>query len=148
MRLIHNTGDELLILNSKLLINFQFSTEKLAKLGEFVAEVSQRLGGVTIILKGKVDVVCRGDEWVVVQGGNPGMTKGGTGDVLAGVVAALYTKNEAMVAAQAGSYVTKKAGESLFEEFGPYYNAGDLVKAVPKELGKWYLSSNKDDEAV
>ena len=40
--------------------------------------------------------------------GNAGMTKGGTGDVLAGLVAALYCKNEAFLSACAGSYINKK----------------------------------------
>jgi NAD(P)H-hydrate epimerase len=70
----------------------------------------------------------------MVEGGNAGMTKGGTGDVLAGLVAALYCKNEALVAAQAGSYINKKAGEALAERVGVNFNAGDLVEEVPKQL--------------
>lgn len=95
-----------------------------------VIDFSQKHNNVTVLLKGKVDIVCQGEEVVVVEGGNSGMTKGGTGDVLAGVVAGLYCKNEAFLAAQAGSYLTKLAGDRLFEKRGYFYNSGDLVREV------------------
>jgi NAD(P)H-hydrate repair Nnr-like enzyme with NAD(P)H-hydrate dehydratase domain len=59
------------------------------------------------------------------------MTKGGTGDVLAGLVAALACKNELYLAATAGSYFNKKAGEALFEKVGYNFNASDLADEIP-----------------
>lgn len=99
-----------------------------------ITEFSNEHQNLTILLKGQVDLVCRGDEVVEIIGGNVGMTKGGTGDVLAGLTAALYCKNEAFLSAQVASYVNKKAGESLARAVGHYFNAGDLVSQVPKEL--------------
>lgn len=90
--------------------------------------------GCTVLLKGHVDYVYAGAEVVEVTGGNPGMTKGGTGDVLAGLVAALFTQHSAAVAAVVGSYINKKAGEKLAESVGPFFNASDLVAAIPKVL--------------
>lgn len=90
--------------------------------------------GVTIVLKGPIDYVYVGNEVVEVKGGNPGMTKGGTGDVLAGLIAALYATNEKDVSAVVGSYINKKAGERLAETVGPFFNASDLVEMVPKVL--------------
>lgn len=87
-----------------------------------------------ILLKGQVDIVCSPTECLQVQGGNPGMTKGGTGDVLAGLVAALVCKNDMFVAAAAGSYVNKKAGDQLYKRVGPYFNASDLCDEIPKVL--------------
>lgn len=88
----------------------------------------------TILLKGHTDFVYSGSEVVEITGGNPGMTKGGTGDVLAGLVAALYTQNSALVAAAVGSYCNKKAGEELAKSVGPFFNASDLVAAIPGVL--------------
>lgn len=99
---------------------------------EGVKEFSRTHNGVTILLKGEKDIVCRGDELVVIEGGNAGMTKGGTGDVLAGVVAALYCKNDAFIAAQAGSYLTKQAGEKAFEKKGFWFGAGELINELRK----------------
>lgn len=87
-----------------------------------------------ILLKGPIDIVCSPQECVEVQGGNPGMTKGGTGDVLAGLVAALACKNHMFLAARIGSFVNKKAGDELYKRVGPYFNASDLVDEIPKVM--------------
>ena len=84
-----------------------------------------------IVLKGEKDIVCSSKEYFETSGGNAGMTKGGTGDVLAGLIAALATKNDLFLAARAGSYFNKKAGEALFEKVGYYFNASDLADEIP-----------------
>ncbi len=88
----------------------------------------------TILLKGEVDEIIHDQEKFYVSGGNPGMTKGGTGDVLAGLVAGLYTNNEILPSAVVASYINKKAGESLYKKSGPFFNATDLVEEIPQVL--------------
>jgi NAD(P)H-hydrate epimerase len=85
----------------------------------------------TILLKGEKDIVCSSEHCVEISGGNAGMTKGGTGDVLAGLVAALATQNDLWLAATTGAYINKKAGDSLFEKVGYYFNASDLADEIP-----------------
>ncbi len=87
-----------------------------------------------ILLKGNVDTVCSSSACIVVKGGNAGMTKGGTGDVLAGLVGALGCNNDLWLSAKAGSYINKKAGERLFEKVGYYFNASDLADEVPRVM--------------
>ncbi len=89
-----------------------------------------------IVLKGKEDFVCSGEKCMRIGGGNAGMTKGGTGDVLAGLIAALSTKNELFLSAAVGSYINKKAAESLFEKVGYYFNSSDLVREIPGVMKK------------
>lgn len=93
-----------------------------------------RIYNCIILLKGSTDIVCSPNACVEVERGNAGMTKGGTGDVLAGLVAALYCKNDAILSAAAGSYINKKAGDSLYERVGPYFNASDLADEIPKVM--------------
>lgn len=88
----------------------------------------------TIILKGVTDKICTDGECVEVFGGNIGMSKGGTGDTLAGLTVALFAKNGANVAATWASYITKMAGDELFKTYGPYYNADQLADKVPEVL--------------
>lgn len=95
--------------------------------------------GATVLLKGEVDIVVSGEKREEIVGGNAGMTKGGTGDVLAGLVAALYCQHEALTSAVVASYVNKQAGEALWQSVGPYFNAGDLLAQVPRTL--WGLLS-------
>ncbi len=98
-----------------------------------VEEIAKKFNCV-ILLKGETDVVSCPDRTVVVSGGNSGMTKGGTGDVLAGLTAALYSKNDAFASACASSYINKKAGESLEKTMGLYFNASDLANEIPKVM--------------
>jgi len=86
------------------------------------------------LVKGEKDIVCSKDKCEAVEGGNSGMTKGGTGDVLAGLVAALYCKNNPFVSAVIASYINKKAGENLFKKVGYYFNASDLAEEIPKVM--------------
>lgn len=90
----------------------------------------------TILLKGEKDVICTPTACTEISGGNAGMTKGGTGDVLAGLIAALACNNDLSLAALAGSYFNKKAGESLFKRVGYYFNASDLADEIPKVMAK------------
>lgn len=115
------------------LFSSKYTNQKEKNEGEIVGEKAKEYN-CTILLKGEVDIVCSPSACVVVAGGNPGMTKGGTGDVLAGLVAALACKNDLYLAAKAGSYINKKAGERLFEKVGPYFNASDLAKEIPKVM--------------
>ncbi len=87
-----------------------------------------------VLLKGEKDIVSNGEEVRIVEGGNAGMTKGGTGDVLAGLIAALACKNDPFLATIAGSFINKKAGDTLFEKVGPYFNASDLANEIPKVM--------------
>jgi len=103
--------------------------------GPKVSELEPILAsGTTVVLKGPTDYIYHRNELVTVEGGSPGMTKGGTGDVLSGLVAALYCSHDAMTAAVIGSFANKLAGEVLTKESGPFFNASDLVQTVPKVL--------------
>lgn len=94
----------------------------------------QKLSGVTMVLKGQVDKVCTADQIITIAGGDPGMTKGGTGDVLAGLIAALACTNDILTAAVVGSVVNKRAGEQLAETYGSFFNASMLITAIPATL--------------
>lgn len=84
-----------------------------------------------ILLKGKTDIIGSPQKILNVTGGNAGMTKGGTGDVLAGLVAALACKNDPYLAAVSGSQINKTAGDELYNTVGPYFNATDLANRIP-----------------
>lgn len=132
------------------LLNFQFSicnfqsisNDQILKVQNKVEEMAKKYN-CAVVLKGPTDIVCGLDNGVRpptlklrrVEGGNAGMTKGGTGDVLAAIIASLYCKNEnPFLVACSGSYLNKKAGESLFEKVGYYFNASDLTDEIPKVM--------------
>lgn len=97
---------------------------------ESARDLSRETGAV-FLLKGPTDFI------VGPQGvrenitGNAGMTKGGTGDVLAGMAAALATTNDIFLSACAAAFVNGLAGDRLKERVAEYYNAEDLVSEIP-----------------
>ena len=94
-----------------------------------------------VLLKGSVDIASDGEEVRIIEGGNAGMTKGGTGDVLAGLIAGLACKNDPFLATIAGSFINKKAGDALYARVGPYFNATDLANQIPVTMKELLLAS-------
>lgn len=90
----------------------------------------------TIVLKGPETIVCSPNEYVLVTNGNPGLTKGGTGDVLAGLTVALYAKNDPFLAAASASYISKAAADELNKSISTFYNADDLAEQIPKTISQ------------
>jgi NAD(P)H-hydrate epimerase len=88
----------------------------------------------TIALKGPQTQVCSPTGCVKVTNGNAGLTKGGTGDVQAGLSVAFYAKNEAFLAAAAASYIIKATADILYQKKGIYYHADDLAEKAPEVL--------------
>jgi len=91
-----------------------------------------------IIDKGPEELVYSPQEKISIKGGNPGLTKGGTGDVLAGLALALVAKNPPLLAACAASYLVKKAADRLQQTVGLAYNADDLANKIPEVLGTYF----------
>jgi hydroxyethylthiazole kinase-like uncharacterized protein yjeF len=90
---------------------------------------------VVVLVKGSVDkVYCKGGV-TEVEAGHPGMTVGGTGDVLTGVVASLISKGMDLEdAAVKGAEVNGLAGEKAAQKYGNGLVATDLLDEIPKTL--------------
>lgn len=89
-----------------------------------------------IVLKGVKDIICSPSRCFYNVTGNQGMSKGGTGDVLAGLIAALACKNDLLLAGKIGALINGLAGDNLYKKVGLNYNAWDLIQAIPKVLVK------------
>ncbi len=100
---------------------------------ENAKKVAKRLGAV-ILLKGKEDIVTDGERVRINRSGNAGMTVGGTGDVLAGVVGAFFALNDAFWSACASAFINGRAGELCYEELGYNYTATDLIRKIPSAI--------------
>ncbi len=70
--------------------------------------------------------------------GNAGMTHGGVGDVLAGMIAGLIAQgNDAFTSAKAAAYVNGTIGEQLYKKMGFGYLASDMVQEIPAVLKRF-----------
>ncbi len=84
----------------------------------------------TIVFTGATDIISAGQEVWLNKIGNEGMTKGGTGDVLSGLITALSVNNDLLLSAQAGVYLNGLAGDRLKEKVGTFFNAEDLIEEL------------------
>jgi hydroxyethylthiazole kinase-like uncharacterized protein yjeF len=92
---------------------------------------------VVVVLKGAPTVTADADGRAAVNPtGNPGLATAGTGDVLAGVIAALMAQGLAPYdAARAGVFVHGEAGDRVAEAKGQLgMSAGDVAEALPEAL--------------
>ncbi|MDA1316642.1 MAG: NAD(P)H-hydrate dehydratase [bacterium] len=92
-----------------------------------------------ILLKSIQDYISDGEEVYIVRGGNQGLTKGGSGDILAGLTVGLFSKSEALVAAVSASYGIKTAADELYNEKGYWYNMEDIIDTIPGIFAKSLL---------
>lgn len=96
-----------------------------------VREFSEEKGVVTL-LKGKIDIISDGKQTLLNRTGNPGMTVGGTGDVLAGLTGSLFSRNPAFLAAACAAHVNGTAGDLAFEKAGNGLLATDVLEKIPE----------------
>jgi NAD(P)H-hydrate epimerase len=88
-----------------------------------------------LLVKSKVDIVCDDERMKLNFTGNPGMTVGGTGDVLSGIVSGLMAqKIEPFEAAVAGAFVNGAAGDFVANELGFHMVATDIIDWIPRVL--------------
>ncbi|MFB6090755.1 MAG: NAD(P)H-hydrate dehydratase [Halobellus sp.] len=100
---------------------------------DLVSEFAAGLGHV-LLVKGAYDVITDGDDRRVNRTGNPGMTVGGTGDVLAGATGALACVLPPLEAAAVAAYANGRAGAAAVEANGYGLVATDLVDRLPAAL--------------
>jgi ADP-dependent NAD(P)H-hydrate dehydratase len=86
--------------------------------------------GITIVLKGWVNIVSDGEQLAVVKRSTPAMTVGGTGDVLSGLSAGLLAKMKPFDAALVAIYVNGLAGNLAFKHAGLHLIATDLIDCL------------------
>jgi len=100
-----------------------------------MARLFAREHEVTVVLKGNRTLVVQpsGDAWVNTTG-NPGMSTGGTGDILTGMVAAMIAQNlkEPTLAVCAAVHLHGLAGDVMRESVGEHSMvATDLLRGLP-----------------
>ena len=87
-----------------------------------------------LVLKGHRSVVAfpTGEVYIITHG-NPGMAKGGSGDILTGVIAAMLCQLPARQAVTTGVYLHALAGDLCAARLGEYaMTATDLIETLPE----------------
>lgn len=93
--------------------------------------------GITIALKGWVNIVSDGEQLAAIKRSTPAMTVGGSGDVLSGLAAGLLAKMKHFDAAVVALYVNGVSGDLAFKKAGLHIIATDLVDNLPEVMKKF-----------
>lgn len=90
--------------------------------------------GVTVVLKDSNTVIATPKrELFINRNGNSGLAKGGSGDVLAGMIASFLTQGASPLAAAAsGVFLHAEAGDMAAQTFTPYSMLpSDVIESIP-----------------
>lgn len=92
----------------------------------------------TIVLKGHATVITDGKRVKVNIADTPSLATMGTGDVLAGMIAAYASQHkDPFESAVAAVYVHSKIGDALYKRKGEHITAQDIIDAIPKMLKRF-----------
>ncbi|MBR0161217.1 MAG: NAD(P)H-hydrate dehydratase [Oscillospiraceae bacterium] len=105
---------------------------RLAAARTFTAEFPQTI----LVLKGYGTLVCAGEEISVNPTGSPAMAKGGSGDVLTGLLCALLAQGfDLLFSARCAVYLHGLAGDLARAELGEYsVTPSDLIRFLPSAI--------------
>ena len=99
----------------------------------FCAQTFAKRCGVTVVLKGAGTIIASPDAVYVNETGNSGMSKGGSGDVLAGMLASFAAQGLSLADAAAFAvYLHGKAGDRAAAKFSEQAMLPtDLIAELP-----------------
>lgn len=117
--------------NSKL--NLDLDSYDFKKVDENIMEfqlITKNIKG-TVVVKGKNDLILSGSKFRINSSGNAGMTVGGTGDALAGIVVVLLSSGlNSFDSACLAVFINGLAGDKAYEINGNGFSASDLVSYI------------------
>ena len=100
-----------------------------------VVEKNAKKYGITVLLKGATDVISNGKTTYLYEKKIPGMTVGGTGDVLSGLVAGLLSKNRnTLESAAAAAFINGLAGKAAQKRLGLHMTSMDLLEELASAM--------------
>lgn len=109
------------------------SVEEIGRHREALARDFAKKYNLTLVLKGNETVVTDGDKVYINKSGNPGMATAGSGDVLSGIVSALFKNLDPYEAASLGVYMHGAAGDFAKDIYGEEsMTATDILENIYK----------------
>ncbi len=103
---------------------------------KYASELSKKYG-VTVVSKGAETLICSENVTRIVSAGNTALSKGGSGDMLAGIIASFMAQSPCTVMENTmlGCYVMGKAAEMLSSDRSERgILAADIIEALPAYL--------------
>lgn len=139
----HTRELEALLINSKIknaTIKKSIDEQNTEKRAVLVQQATKHFlkNNNVIIIKGRIDSIITNKSVCYNRTGNPGMTRGGTGDVLAGLCAGFLAQSRNLEqSAINAAYINGRIGDILLKrKKGYFFLASDIVGEVKRIVGK------------
>ena len=102
---------------------------------------------VVIVLKGAGTIITNGNDTYINVSGSSSLAKAGSGDVLAGLLAAFVAQNKCSteIASSLAVYFHAMAGQTLAGEFSAY---GVTPSDLPKEIAREIAHCQRDNDEL
>ena len=103
------------------------------KVNDNITEFQQTAKSInaTVVVKGENDLILSGNKFRINRSGNAGMTVGGTGDALTGIIVSLLSQNlNPFDSACLGVFINGLAGDKAYDEYGFGYSTSQLVSFI------------------
>ena len=113
--------------------------EEILQNGAAIAKQFASEYGVTVLLKGHTSVITNGKFSVFCNEGTPALAKGGSGDVLSGIIASLAARGVGtMDSASCASWLMGRAGRLAAAEQGNEYSVcgTDVIAKLPQAISQ------------
>lgn len=92
----------------------------------------------TILLKGQTDIISNGRETYVNLTGNSGMTVGGTGDILSGIVGGMIARGASLIeSACIATYINGLSGDYAVKQKGFHILPDDIINELPNVMKRF-----------
>ncbi len=115
----------------------KYGSEKLQDRMQAAMKVSE-LTGAVVLSKGPIDYICYKKTCRINRTGNPGMSVGGTGDILTGLVAAFANRTDDLVsAASIAAFINGSAADMVYKEQGEFFTPQDILDKIPYSIHKF-----------
>jgi len=135
----HSKELEYFLINSKInknIIKKISNTKNIQKKSQLIKKITQKFLNKSniILLKGKIDIIISKNKIFYNKTGNAGMTKGGTGDVLAGLCAGFLAQSKDLLqSAINAAYFNGMIGDILLKKKkGFTFLASDMVWEIKR----------------
>jgi len=121
---------------ASILLRRNYNMASLYDRSKVAKELSAKYNAV-ILLKGPTDIIAFKNMIKFNRTGNQGMSVGGTGDTLTGIIATLLARKvEPFKAAYIGAFINGLAGDLAYKELGERLTATDVLDNIPLALKK------------
>lgn len=116
----------------------QTTVQEVCENGTALARAFAKRYGVTLMLKSNATLISDQSRAAVSSAGSPALAKGGSGDVLAGLTAAIAARtDDTVLACACASFILGESAVSLSQTLGEYgVCASDLLQEIPKTVKK------------